>query len=62
MPALEAATVLMLEPAMNPVWTWFVHGERPGLWSLAGGSVILSATLANTWRQSRTSAMRAPAR
>ena len=61
-PALEAATVLMLEPAMNPVWTWFVHGERPGLWSLAGGSVILSATLANTWRQSRTSAMRAPAR
>ncbi len=53
-PALEAATLLMLEPAMSPVWTWFVHGERPGLWSLAGGAVILSATLVNTWRQSRS--------
>jgi DME family drug/metabolite transporter len=51
-PALEAATLLMLEPAMNPIWSWFVHGERPGGWSLAGGSLILSATLANTWRQS----------
>jgi DME family drug/metabolite transporter len=52
-PALEASTLLMLEPAMNPVWTWLVHGERPAAWSLAGGLVILSATLANTWRQSR---------
>jgi len=52
-PALESATLLMLEPAMSPVWTWLVHGERPGLWSVAGGAVILSATLANTWRQSR---------
>jgi len=52
-PALEAATLLMLEPAMNPVWTWLVHGERPGLWPVAGGSVILSATLVNTWRQTR---------
>jgi DME family drug/metabolite transporter len=52
-PAVEAATLLMAEPAMNPVWTWLVHGERPGAWSLAGGAVILCATLANTWRQSR---------
>jgi drug/metabolite transporter (DMT)-like permease len=55
-PALEAATVLMLEPAMNPVWTWLVHGERPGPWPLVGGGLILSATLANTWRQSRARA------
>ena len=52
-PAIEAATLLMIEPAMNPVWTWLVHGERPAAWSLAGGAVILSATLANTWRQAR---------
>ncbi len=51
-PAVEAATLLMAEPAMNPVWTWLAHGERPGAWALAGGAVILSATLANTWRQS----------
>jgi len=52
-PAIEAATLLMLEPAMNPVWTWLVHGEKPAAWSLAGGVVILSATLVNTWRQKK---------
>jgi drug/metabolite transporter (DMT)-like permease len=51
--AFEATTVLLLEPALNPVWVWLVHGERPGAWPLAGGVVILSATLANAWRQSR---------
>jgi drug/metabolite transporter (DMT)-like permease len=51
--AFEATTVLMLEPAMSPVWTWLVHGERPGVWSLAGGATILFGTLINTWRQGR---------
>jgi DME family drug/metabolite transporter len=58
-PAFEAATLLMLEPAMNPVWTWLVHGERPRAWSLAGGAMILAATLGNTWRQSRFASKRA---
>jgi drug/metabolite transporter (DMT)-like permease len=52
-PALQAATLLAVEPALNPVWTWLVHGERPGGWPLAGGALILGATLGNTWRQSR---------
>jgi len=52
-PAVESGTLLMLEPAMNPVWTWMVHGERPGGWALAGGMVIIFSTLVNTWRQSR---------
>jgi len=51
--ALEASTLLMIEPALNPVWTWLLHGERPGAWPLAGGGLILGATLINTWRQSR---------
>jgi drug/metabolite transporter (DMT)-like permease len=41
--------MLQVEPAMNPVWTWLVHGERPTSWSLAGGAVIVTATLVNTW-------------
>jgi drug/metabolite transporter (DMT)-like permease len=53
-PAFEATTVLLLEPAMNPIWAWLVHGERPGPWALTGGAVILGATLVNTWRQGRT--------
>ncbi len=48
-PAFEATTMLQLEPAMNPVWSWLAHGERPTTWVLAGGAVIVSATLLNTW-------------
>ncbi len=27
-PAVEAATLLLLEPVLNPVWTWIIQGER----------------------------------
>jgi len=52
-PAFEATTVLLLEPALNPVWVWLVQGERPAARSIAGGVLILSATLANAWWQNR---------
>jgi len=55
-PAFEAATLLLLEPVLNPVWAWLVHGERPGALALAGGAVILGATLLNVWRQTRATA------
>lgn len=42
--ALEASLLLLLEPVLNPVWAWLVHGEVPGPWTLAGGTVILGAT------------------
>jgi len=37
----------LLEPVLNPVWTFLFAGERPGPWALAGGSIVLLATL---WR------------
>ncbi len=43
--ALEASLLLLLEPVLNPVWAWIVHGERPGAWSIAGAAIILLATL-----------------
>ena len=49
-PAFEATTVLLLEPVMNPLWAWVVQGEQPGARALAGGGIILSATLVNSWR------------
>jgi drug/metabolite transporter (DMT)-like permease len=52
-PAFEATTVLLLEPALNPVWVWLVQRERPAATSIAGGVLILSATLLNGWWQSR---------
>ena len=51
-PAVETTTLLMVEPALNPVWTWLVHGEKPGTWAVAGGALIVCATLWNTWRTS----------
>jgi drug/metabolite transporter, DME family len=44
LPALEVSLFLLLESALNPVWTWLVHGESPGLLGIAGGALILLAT------------------
>jgi drug/metabolite transporter (DMT)-like permease len=52
-PAFESTTLLITEPAMNPLWTWLVHGERPAAWSLAGGALILAATVVHTIRENR---------
>jgi len=48
-PALEASLLLLLEPALNPLWAWAIHGERPGMWSLSGGALILTATAVKSW-------------
>jgi len=50
---LEAATLLMLEPVFNPVWSWLIHGEKPSGLAIAGGAVIVLAALAGTWWQER---------
>jgi drug/metabolite transporter (DMT)-like permease len=42
-PALEAATLLLVEPVCNPIWTWLIYGERPGLSALLGGLLVISA-------------------
>ncbi len=44
-PAFEASILLLAEPVLNPLWTWLLLGERPGRQALAGGAVILAATL-----------------
>lgn len=48
-PAFEASALILLEPALNPVWSYLVHGETPGGLALAGGAIILAATLGQTW-------------
>lgn len=47
-PAFEASVLILLEPAMNPVWTYLFHNERPGPLALAGGVIIMGATAAHT--------------
>lgn len=45
--ALEASLLVLLEPVLNPVWTFLFAGERPGPWALGGGAIVLAATV---WR------------
>jgi len=46
-PALEASLLVLLEPVLNPVWTFLLAGERPGPWAICGGGIVLAAT---AWR------------
>ena len=48
-PALEASLLLLLEPVLNPVWAWLVHGEVPTGWALIGGAIIMLATTVRTF-------------
>lgn len=54
--ALEASLLLLLEPVLNPVWAWAVHGEKPGAWSITGGVILLLATLVKSWIDARAEA------
>lgn len=50
-PGLEAATLLLVEPVLNPIWSWIFHSERPSALALAGGAVIIGVAFAGTaWR------------
>src|SRR5438309_6725862 len=42
--ALEIGLFLLIEPVLNPLWAWLVHGETPGPTTIAGGVLILGAT------------------
>lgn len=52
-PAFSASAILLVEPALNPIWAWLATGERPGQWAIAGGALILGSTFAATWWQAR---------
>jgi drug/metabolite transporter (DMT)-like permease len=46
-PAIEASLLILIEPVLNPIWTFLATGEQPGRWAIAGGAVVLAAT---AWR------------
>lgn len=43
--ALAASLILLVEPALNPLWTWVIHHEVPSAQAMAGGAIILLAIL-----------------
>jgi drug/metabolite transporter (DMT)-like permease len=44
LPALDVSLLLLVEPVLNPCWTWLARGEQPDAATVAGGAVIVAAT------------------
>ena len=51
--SLDASVIGFIEPLLNPVWVFLFLGERPGLWAILGGGIILCAVVIHTLKQSR---------
>jgi drug/metabolite transporter, DME family len=45
----EAGTITLLEPLVNPVWTYLVSGEVPKDYTVIGGTLILGALIWRYW-------------
>lgn len=52
--ATELGLLALLEPILGPIWVWVLLGEHPGRHALMGGTLVLSAVIANqlfvAWR------------
>ena len=61
-PAVEASLLMLVEPAINPIWVWLIHGEAPGPMAIVGGALILGASVirAVTGRKQATSVHTVP--
>ncbi len=46
LPALEVSLLVLLEPVLNPLWTWLASGERPSALASAGGAIMIVALAA----------------
>ena len=57
-PAVEASLLILLEPVLNPVWTFLFTGERPGRWAVVGAAVVLTATVWRTLASTRRATAR----
>jgi drug/metabolite transporter (DMT)-like permease len=55
LPVPEVAMLTLLETIIGPVWVWLVIGEEPGIRTLLGGSVVVTALFFHAlWRFRKT--------
>lgn len=59
-PALEVAILLLIEPVLNPIWTYCFQGETPHRFSIIGGAVILATTTLKSWLDGRSKKRQPP--
>ncbi len=60
LPALEVALLILLEPVLNPLWTWLLLGERPSALVSLGGAVMVLALAAKALLDRSPKAIAAP--
>jgi drug/metabolite transporter, DME family len=48
LPVLEVSLLTLLEPVMNPLWTWLLHDERPSALAMAGGGLLVGVLFARS--------------
>lgn len=41
--AIEAILIPVIEPLLNPIWVLLLIGEKPGIYAILGGIIILAA-------------------
>lgn len=51
--AFAGTLLLLVEPALNPIWAWLLLGETPGALALTGGALILGATALKSFWDAR---------
>jgi drug/metabolite transporter (DMT)-like permease len=58
--ATQASLTGMLEPVANPIWVLLFLGERPSVYAIAGGAIVLAAISWHTMQGEPVSEMPAP--
>lgn len=43
--ALEAILITVIEPLLNPLWVFIFTGEKPGIYAIFGGIIVVTAVI-----------------
>lgn len=54
-PPLACSLLAAVEPLLNPIWVFLFNGETPGIFSIVGGVIVISAVTAQCILQDRRS-------
>ncbi|HSK73716.1 MAG TPA: DMT family transporter [Pyrinomonadaceae bacterium] len=52
--SLDASIIGFIEPLLNPVWVFLFLSERPSVWAITGGIIIIAAVALHTFFNSRS--------
>ena len=52
--SLDASIIGFVEPLLNPVWVFIIIGEKPAIWAIIGGAIILTAVVFHPLKENRS--------